>query len=407
MGPDQIVGVHGLWLTAPGQIDAPNSNPHNPDASDVEFLRQVVNLSPTCYDLVDSNCFLVDYPALSVLNADHYVYIGNGYAPWPDILANITTAMGGKKAIFIDTTADHGTGCRPNTNESNPLLREKDNCYGRSSIDVINRQIELVQALGVEISDRVRQDQQAMCESAMEFTRAARSAQERGLRFLMGFGVFFDEYTILLRDILESPATRTMEELGLPILHLGACSECPDRFPNRQNRIEAIPVNLWFHKCDPGQSFEECNEDVLYPVDVWLNPNGSEDEFLDEEMRSIFPDKAVLSNQVLTFPFNSGAISPKQLNMQLKYWATKINSFERLHNRTSCVAVDVTTSDHLNLEFGALEGGQYACFNDEYIQDLYHKCPADLSSHAAGLVTVSAGMLLTWLSVFIMYLAHN
>ena len=96
---------------------------------------------------------------------------------------------------------------------------------------------------------------------------------------------------------------------------------------------------------------------------VWISP-GSEDEFVDQDYRDAFPDEAVLVNQLITIPFNDGAVSPRQLLLeQLRVSTNKINAFERLHAPTECTEIDTTSQGLLNLEIGDLQGGQYACFN--------------------------------------------
>merc|ERR1712176_707062 len=208
---------------------------------------------------------------------------------------------------------------------------------------------------------------------ANELTTAASDAQQRGIR-VMAINPSINnnnDITVWGTNPLSDPWLRSYEELGVPIIH-----PLKDR--------QKISSMEWFKDCQPGQSFESCNENSYYPVDLWLVEgrrfffNTPEEKYF---LQSFFPDKALLSNQVAHWPLNDGPISYTSAARSFKEMARKLNEAVRLHDTTTCTKVDVSSEFFLDSRFGGLQNGQYACYDDSIIQSAYIQCnAADLAA---------------------------
>jgi len=122
--------------------------------------------------------------------------------------------------------------------------------------------------LGVDIPlAEVNADRQAMCEAAETFTQAARRCQEEGIRTAIA-AVYPARNANHSTTIFLFPAAvrqmRTFEELGLPVLHPGACKDEICGWDRAVSTVEAVPDFLFFKDCEPGQDFRECNDNPLY-----------------------------------------------------------------------------------------------------------------------------------------------
>ena len=89
------------------------------------------------------------------------------------------------------------------------------------------------------------------------------------------------------------------EELGMPIMHNGACTNktvCPDNY-----FWEYVPKEEYFNSCD-GEITEGCNDNVLYPVDVWLYDHRTTNSVTNADFKLAYPDKAIIAGQLEFWP---------------------------------------------------------------------------------------------------------
>merc|ERR1711982_45671 len=107
------------------------------------------------------------------------------------------------------------------------------------------------------------------------------------------------------------------------------------------------------------------------PVDFWLIDSRSYPYVLSTEFQDAFPDKALMKGQYWHFARNDGAISYRAQTRVLNEVASRLAGAELLHERTYCSDVDPTSQQHLNGIEGGLDGGEYICFNRNYINQAY------------------------------------
>jgi hypothetical protein len=289
MQAEQLAAVWGLWGIRGTTFDPENPSAGSnfpeldPGPEEAAFLSSAVNLSPSCYTN-PRGCWQVDnITDLIALQdqIDFIVNVDNGYD-----YSMIDIEAAGFKVIFVDTYFDYHENCRIQ-NFSAP---DRSNCYGRSAIDIARRIEELAVFLGVEVDqDAINQQKQDMCEAATEFTDTMEEAHEKGLRIKVSWlGIGQDEETgesyaeLSDYDPIELWFPRTMEELGMPLLHSDDIYD--------YDEYAAVPASAYFNTCEPGVYNEDCNGETLFPVDFWLfDPRGS--RLIDDNLKLLFPDR--------------------------------------------------------------------------------------------------------------------
>ena len=220
------MAVYGNWairggnhdLTAGNGIDLATTRfaSLEPNADDLAFLEETVNLSPTCY-ASSTSCNDIEYSFLDDedLQVDYWVVIANGFIP-NGMVGNLTER--GIPMIFIDTVTQ-GVGCRTGEISGDGAFVEyktnPDQCLGRSSIDVINKKIELVEALDGGISSEARKEHEDLCTAATKFSASAKAAHERGVRAMAitYAGVISGQAFLIIRPILEIQILRYVRDL--------------------------------------------------------------------------------------------------------------------------------------------------------------------------------------------------
>ncbi|EJK50526.1 hypothetical protein THAOC_30470 [Thalassiosira oceanica] len=177
-------------------------------------------------------------------------------------------------------------------------------------------------------------------------------------------------WIVSFSETVVSPATpigtqmvlRMFEELGMPILHIGACANCSLSY-----FWETIPVESYFKSCEVNTTdFSVCNEDPLYPIDVWLYDHRVRGTVNNEDFGVVFPDKAILAGQFVEWPIGGRKITPAHAAEILRSVGPAVAGFDRIHGETDCVPdIDVSGLDHRQSGEGVkgAGAGQYACYN--------------------------------------------
>jgi hypothetical protein len=385
----------------------------DPTPEDVAFLETVPNLSPTCYD-VPRGCLEMDLDKFRTLEPkpDFWLYVDNGATDewegfFTDYIANITEIMG-KPPIFIDTLFEDGHGCREEGSVTYKYFTNKaDTCFQRSLIDVHKRLEELSVFLGINLegSDKFSAGQQEMCDAAAHFTQVAEDSHTRGVRVAEAwFEVLPDSVQVSPFAPYGNAFLRTLEELGMPVVHPGYCIGKPCNSGIYGPDYETINATGWFVNCKQGQEYSSCNDETLYNVDLWL-VGGREVATLElgqDSFESLFPDKAVLAGQFTHIPLNDGTISYHNIARFLKDMADVLEAAQPLHstaNNLPCSDVDVTSNEHISagnvLDFSTVQPRQTACFNEAFLQTSYFMCPSSAAGtfatqvfHVSSLVTI-------------------
>jgi hypothetical protein len=387
----------------------------DPTPEDVTFLETLPNLSPTCYD-VPRGCLEMDLDIFQDLDPlpDFWLYIDNGATnEWDgfftEYIGNITTIMG-KPPIFIDTVFEDGYDCRQKSDSKFAYQdTDADECYSRSLIDVHKRLEELSIFLGIDLqgTDSFSDGQQEMCEAAGRFALVAEDLHKRGVRVSTAwFDITPDNILVAPLGVYADAFSRTLEELGLPLVHNRFCigKSCNSELYGPD--YEIINSSSWFVDCQPGQALSTCNDQTLYNVDFWLLGGR---EITDVQLNmdffeSQFPDKAILAGQFSHIPLNDGTISYHNIARFLNGLADELDTAKPLHDRTgdlSCANVDVTSNEHTSAgnayDFSTVEPRQVACFNEAFLQQAYFVCPVGQGSSSTtprlGLLSIAYSMM--------------
>jgi hypothetical protein len=180
------------------------------------------------------------------------------------------------------------------------------------------------------------------------------------------------------------------EELGMPILHIGKCENCSLSY-----FWETIPTDSYFASCSEEQinatAYADCNENPLYPVDVWLYDHRTRATITNDDFSVVFPDKAVLAGQAVEWPIGGRKLTPAHAAEILNSVGPSIAGFDRLHDETACIAdIDVTSDAHRQSGSGVkgAGAGEYVCnspkyHNSKYFQGCSGACH-DMEIHQCG-----------------------
>jgi len=382
----QIAGTYGNYFPrgSIGDIRDPNYKPYwpvDPTTEELDFLKSIPTFSPTCFHAKNTKCDEIDIDAAKETTPDKWVYIGNGGWHTGDEMKQIASAIG-NVPIFISThyEGNKNPGCINYNPDTATYTTNRSKCKARSLIDVIKRTNELANFLGIAKVDIVS-DQQEMCNAATELTTAAANAHQRGIRVMTVNPSIDDSNKVSLYpvDPLSDPYLRSYEELGVPILH-------------PRGYEEQISGKEWFTDCQPGQKFINCNNNAYYPVDLWLIEgrrfffNTLEEQ---EYLKTHFPDKALMKNQVAHWPLNDGPISYTSAARTFQEMTRKLNEVVRQYDSTLCTAAKVTSEIFLDSAFGGLGGGEYACYDKQNLQLDYLQCNAADLAGGKQMVTTS------------------
>jgi len=371
----QIAGTYGNYFPrgSIGNMRDPSYQPYwptDPTTKELEFLNGIPTFSPSCYHAKKTKCDELDIIKAKDAAPDKWVYIDNGSWHTGAEMKEITDSMG-NLPIFISTNYEADPGCITYNPDTATYNTNKSNCKARSLIDVIRRTNQLANFLGISKIDTAK-DQREMCYAASELRDAAESAQDRGIRVMTINPTISNDNSVTLYpvDPLSDPFLRSYEELGVPIIH-------PGKHEFGLFNTEAIPSKEWFSDCQPGQMFKNCNSNAYYPVDLWLVEgrrfffNTPEEKYF---LETFFPDKALLNNQVTHWPLNDGPISYTSAARSFEEMTRKLDEAVRQYDSTQCTNADVTSPAFLDARFGGLKGGEYACFNEVYINYDYLDC---------------------------------
>ena len=379
MREDQIKATWGLWSIRGSDLDINNPEAgsrypeSDPTPEEVEFLHGLINLSPSCHTN-PRGCFRIDNVTLVEeykSEFDYILFIDNG---GDDSMKTVEEETG-VPVVFIDTFYEYDPECR----FTNFTVSENyTNCFGRSMIDIAKRVEELAIALGTDIdTERVESDKQAACEAAYEFSETMKQKQEEGVRFMTSInainkdenGIDFFEFRTI--DPIKLWIPRTLEELGMPILHHD------DGSLTLQNISTRVTGNEYFLDCPEGDLSVDCNDNTMYPVDFWLWDSRSYLNIIGVDtvvFESLFPDKAILAGQHWHYARNDGAVSYNAIARMLTTMTEKVKGAQRLYDdETPCVDVDPKTTVTAILG-GGLDRNEYVCYNEDLIQKEYLTC---------------------------------
>lgn len=172
----------------------------------------------------------------------------------------------------------------------------------------------------------------------------------------------------------------------MPILHTGKCEDCSMSY-----YWETIPSESYFASCTEAQrnatEFIDCNDNPLYPVDVWLYDHRTRATINNEDFAIVFPDKAILEGQFVEWPIGGRKITPSHAVEILSAVGPSLAGFNRLHPETGCVAeVDVSSHGHRQSGEGikGAGAGNYACYNTDYHNSKYFYGCSTTEEGAAG-----------------------
>jgi len=385
MREDQITASYGLWFIRGSDLDVGNPEAgsryeeSDPNPEEVEFLSGLINLSPSCYTNPrgctrwDNTSIVEQYKS----EFDYILFIDNGNDPTHATIEEET----GIPVVFLDTFYEYSPDCR----FYNFSLTEerKENCFGRSMIDIAKRVEELAIALGADVDTvRIESDKQAACEAAYEFTDTMKQKQEEGLRFVTSINAIRkdddgnDYFEFRSLDPIDLWIPRTLEELGMPLLHHDEHSLTLETISTKVSSSE------YFVDCPEGELSVDCNSNTMYPVDFWLWDSRSYLNIIGVDtvvLESLFPDKAILAGQHWHYARNDGAVSYNTIARMLTTMTEKVKGAQRMHDRTPCVNIDPKTAVTAQ-RGGGLDRNEYICYNESLIQKEYLTCDRPASN---------------------------
>jgi len=375
MRQDQIIAVHGTWGIRGSDLDpnnpeAPSIFPDSdPTPEEISFLSTTVNLSPDCYT-DNIRCFDLDAALLETNKPDFFVEIGDGF-----VLNNIPNFnQMGIPVVFIDLYYESSPACRDDDYEV-----QKGSCIARSSIDIAERIHELAIAMNVDIPASVEQDRRELCDTAADFSNAMEFAHSRGIRVLPVTLQLFSGVVYLRPSEAEVDCRlRTMEELGMPLLHSTGVSG------------ERMTLDDWFVDCPAGAIEPNCAINTRIPADFMLFDSRGYQYAVTDEFTEAFPDQIYTGDdpQFWYYARNDGALTYRSITRFLETMASKMRASTRLHPATTCLNANPTSRAFLNGANGGADTGEYVCYNEDYLQTKYTTCPElENTSDAASLTS--------------------
>lgn len=365
LGTDQLLGTYGEYVVSGSDFDfekpeQTSSYNADPEPEDIAKLLQTTNISPEC-ERVPGYCTSFDINILIDLDPDFLVVHGYAGSPWGfSNFTEVELAFPTSKIIYNDVSLE-GKDCST-----------YENCFGKSMIDLIEQYQELAVFLNLEEPEKLKEDMAALCEAATEFSVHMQGAHEKGIRAM---AAYVDPSNAFYASPINDVVLRMFEELGMPILHTGKCEDCSMSY-----YWETIPSTSYFASCSEEQAnateFLECNNDPLYPVDVWLYDHRTRATINNEDFSVVFPDKAILEGQFVEWPIGGRKITPSHAVEILNSVGPSISGFNRLHAESLCIPdLDVTSEAHRQSGEGikGAGAGDYACFDTAFHNTKYLK----------------------------------
>lgn len=359
LGTDQLIGTYGEYVVSGSDFDfeqpeQTSSYNADPEPQDIVKLLETTNISPGC-ERVPGYCTEFNTKTLIELDPDYLIVHGYADSPWG--FANFTEvelAFPKTKIIYNDVSLK-GDDCTV-----------YENCYGKSMIDLIEQYQALAVFLNLEEPANLKEDLSSLCAAATEFQEHMKTAHDKGIRTM---AAYVDPSSAYYASPINDMVLRMFEELGMPILHIGKCDDCSQSY-----FWETIPSESYFASCENTTEFEMCNEDPLYPVDVWLYDHRTRGVINNEDFAVVFPDLAILRDQFVEWPIGGRKITPRHAIEVLEIVGPYVASAERLHVETPCVPdLDVSGETHRQSSLGVkgAGAGEYACYNTDYHNSKY------------------------------------
>jgi len=374
MREDQMKVIWGLWSIRGSDLDIDNPEAgsrypeSDPNVEEVNFFKKMINISPSCHTN-PRGCFRWDNMTILTevkSEIDYILFIDNG----GDSGMKVATAETGLPVVFIDTFYERNELCR----FQNYSYVDKKNCFGRSMIDIALRIEELAIAMNVNIDqDQLNREKRAASEAAQTFTQTMKRKQEEGVRFITSINAIkkddngTDVFEFRTLDPIDLWVPRTLEELGMPIMHHDEGSQTLEDISTRVRSPE------YFQDCPEGQISKDCNSNTTYPIDFWLFDSRSYLNIIGVDtptLEGLFPDKAILAGQHWHYSRNDGPISYNVIARMLNEMTKRTKDAKRLHPKTNCTNVDPKTGVTAQIG-GGLDRGEYICYDESLIQTKY------------------------------------
>jgi hypothetical protein len=389
MENDQVAAIFDHWMVRGSNIDINDPTQEHdsffaldPDKEDIEFLEKAVNLSPTgkCVDNSGGCWRDIDAEAFASLNGDY------------DFIVLFLNANGGAtglqqdfeedkdKVIYIDYVYDHNQGCFGTGTDQDRVVNE-EGCYSLSAIDSVKEMEEFAAFLGVQPTEKVLEDKRAMCEVAANFVEHSKMLHEKGIYAYAASFRPFNGITISWFGPTFMPWTKTLEELGFPLVHPPSITRVANN-PGDGEMVQ-LTTEQWFVNCN---TYPDCDDWTgAHPVDLWLLDSRTYAFIYGdlEGSKDTFPDRAFEKEQIAYWQFNDGAISYKNIAAYLNDIIKQTSNVERVHDTTlTCLDVDVTSWKYSNKANGGIAGivddpfaSTFACHGN--FKSLYLECPTE------------------------------
>ena len=222
-----------------------------------------------------------------------------------------------------------------------------------------------------------------MCEASQRLTRVSKDAHDRGVRVGLAYFVVLpeDAYIGPLSPLADT-FPRTLEELGVPIIHPGLCMNNPCNSDLWGEEFEVINTTSWFPNCQEGQALDTCNDQTIYNIDFWLL-DGRTIQLINDDafFKSALPDKSLLAGQYTHIPMNDGTMSYEGVARFLNDIADNLEKAQTFYSTDKqCQNADVTSNDHIKLSNDGgkitIDPGHVACYNRANLQEKYMECPS-------------------------------
>jgi hypothetical protein len=315
----------------------PRHFPADPNAAERAVLAHAVDLSPGC-----SNgnfwCVEFNYTHLDQIGWPDYIFQGAYGGEWPfneyynpGVTAAIEAA--GVQVIQIGR-ADTTTGVQ------------------RGMIEMIERYEQVAEFLGVtDAAVNSAADKAQLCAAAESFKHIASQAHARGVRALGTYAPYLlPAANGTIGGWLYSPqqdmVLLMLEELGMPLLHLG----------------EAVSTmfNADYTEGLMSASNLQSPDGVSLPVDLWLYDVRVTLDFVSEAFAAAWPHPAVTARQFAYWPSGGHIYSYVHAAEILTMVGNALAGAEALHEPTECTPTDgIQGTVHRT---DGLQTGEYACY---------------------------------------------
>lgn len=395
MSEEQLMGVYDSWrvveLDTNPSSDTGTSMVLIPSSDEQAFLESAtINLTPQCstQSPMDDSCSQSLQFNVEDLEKIEYDFIIAQGVHQRDLVPK--EAELGRKIIWINERFQPDEGCYSESPEGDAVVFDETICEANSLIDSVRHLETLAAFLGIEPTPKVLDEQKAMCQTASKFVEHAKNLHQRGIHVAAGYLSPFNGGTVSVFAPSSYPWLRTLEELGLPLLH-----------PPREQDTLSVSRNYlfvdWFPNCNTDTSdvpLNKCSEltATAIPVDLWLWWTPVYERLQQsvqsyEDIRSVFPDPALTARQNSFFISNgAAAISYTNIRRYLEAIQEATTNIARIHNKTiECTEDLIVKSSEYNTPGGdnllrENEGGAYNCFNQDHLQNLYTECPTNVPS---------------------------